>query len=115
MTSIEEIEEYIKPFLLSEITFTLEDRKIKSGKLILFSARDFFCIFTFLDHAKNKKVVYEIPYPFSISSESNKLIFNYTLETFCEKNVDFQNKVQTFNFKKVSKFFNKKLIVSTNL
>jgi hypothetical protein len=115
MTSIEEIEEYIKPFLLSEITFSLEGKKIKSGKLILFSARDFFCIFTFLDHTKNKKVIYEIPYPFSIDSEKNKLTFNYTLETFCEKNVDFQNKVQTFQFKKVSKFFNKKLIVSSDI
>lgn len=112
MTSLEEIEQHIKPFLLSDITFSLEGKKIKSGKLILFSARDFFCIFTFLDHTKNKKVVYEIPYPFGLERGENKLIFNYTLETFCEKSIDFRNKVQSFQFKKVSKFFNKKLIVS---
>lgn len=112
MTSIEEIEQFVKPFLLTDITFSLEGKKIKSGKLILFSARDFFCIFTFLDHTKNKKVIYEIPYPFDIEHEKDKLIFNYTLDTFCEKSIDFHNKVQSFQFKKVSKFFNKKLVVS---
>jgi hypothetical protein len=113
MTSIEEIEQIIKPFLLTEVTFYLEDKKIKAGKLILFSIRDFFCIFTLADSVKNKRIIYEIPYPFSITSEDSKMIFDYTEETFCENNKEIQRVFKTLLPKKQSKLFNKKLVVSS--
>ena len=112
MTSVEDIEELIKNFLLTDITFSLEGKKIKSGKLILFSIRDFFCVFTFQDLVKNKRVIYEIPYPFSITYKGNELIFDYTLTTFSEKSIDITNKIKNIQYTKVSKLFNKKLIVS---
>lgn len=111
MTSPEEIEESIKPFLLMNIEFILDDKKIKSGKFMLFTVRDFFCIFTFLDLQKNKKTVYELPYPFNIQATNNGIIFDYTLDTFCEKNIDITRAVTKFVSKKPSKFFNKKLFV----
>jgi len=114
MTSVEEIEELIKPFLLTDITFTLESKKLKQGKLILFAIRDFFCVFTIFDPVKNKKTAYEIPYPFNIEVTPNELIFNYTIEAFSEKSVDIKEKLKTTKFKKVSKMFNKKVIVSKN-
>jgi hypothetical protein len=111
MTSIDEIENCIKPFLLSSINFVLDGKKVKSGKLILFTVRDFFCIFTLHDSTKNKKVIYEIPYPFSLHTTANTLTFDYTVSSFCEKSTGIQNIVKNLNFKKTSKLFDKKLVI----
>jgi len=111
MTSPEEIEEYIKPLLLTNVDFILDDKRIKSGKFMLFTVRDFFCIFTFHDIVKNKKVIYELPYPFNIYKTKGGIVFDYTVSTFCEKNVDISTIVNNIVPKKVSKFFNKKMFV----
>jgi hypothetical protein len=113
MTSPEEIEDIIKPLLLTHVDFLLESKKIKSGKFILFSVRDFFCVFTFFDTHKNKKVIYEIPYPFNVTKVEKGIIFDYTVDAFCEKNLDINTHVVKFISKKSSKLFNKKLFVIT--
>jgi hypothetical protein len=111
MTSPEEIEEIIKPLLLTHIDFLLENKKIKSGKFILFSVRDFFCVFTFHDIQKNKNIIYEIPYPFNVYKTKDGVVFDYTVDTFCEKNLDINSHVTKIVDKKTSKLFNKKLFV----
>lgn len=116
MTSVEEIEESLKPFLLTELSFNVEDKKVKSGKLILFSVRDFFCIFTFHDSIKQKKVTYEVPYPFSIKREGNSLIFDYTVEAFSDKSIDFMSTVFSIQQnKKPAKLYNKKLYILSQI
>jgi len=115
MTSTEEIENLIKPLLLTNISFNLEGKKLKAGKLILFSIRDFFCVFTLIDAAKNRKVVYEVPYPFELTASGNSLIFNYTVDAFCEKSLDIQSIVKEICPKKTTKLFNKKLVILSNI
>jgi hypothetical protein len=116
MTSIEEIENIVKPLLLTDLTFMLENKKIKSGRLLLFSVRDFFCIFTFFDETKNKKTIYEIPYPFAVYKEDGNTIFDYTLPTFCEKGINIMQIIPQLNFaKKPAKLYNKKLIVYSDI
>lgn len=111
MTSIEDIENSIKPFLLTDVNFFIEDKKLKSGKLILFSVRDFFCVFTLHDSCKNKKVIYEVPYPFNLNTSADSLEFDYTLDSFCEKCLDIKNSIKGLSFKKTSKLFDKKLVI----
>lgn len=113
MTSVEEIEQIIKHFLLRDVVFSLEEKKLKSGKFMLFAIRDFFCIFTLFDQTKNKKIIYEIPYPFNIEHNDNKITFDYTLNTFCKNNKDIIEASKGTGRKKPSKFFNKKLVVYT--
>ena len=112
MTSPEEIEEIVKPLLLTHAEFLIEEKKIKSGKIILFSVRDFFCVFTFHDTIKNKKIIYEIPYPFKAYRTQKSVVFDYTTKAFCEKNVDVDMHVVKFLNKKTSKLFNKKLFIN---
>jgi len=113
MTSIDEIENNVKPFLLTDISFFLDGKKLKSGKLILFTIRDFFCVFTLHDSNKNKKIVYEVPYLFSLHTVNKTLEFDYTIDTFCEKCIDIQSSVKALSFKKTSKFFNKRLVIQS--
>ena len=115
MTSPNQIEEHIKQLLLTDINFTLDGKKIKSGKLILFAVRDFFCVFTLHDHVKNKKTVYEIPYPFKITAHKNKVVFDYTAIAFGTSTDRVYKIVKHVQPKKTSKFFDKKVVVSSQV
>jgi hypothetical protein len=115
MTSVDEIEELIKPFLLTNITFFIEGKRVKTGKLILFTVRDFFCVFTLHDTIKNKKTIYEIPYPFNIYKKPNTLEFDYTIDAFSEKAIDIRNIIKDIIPSKTSKIFNKKVIVYSHI
>ena len=115
MTSIEEIEQIIKPFLLMKASFTIDEKVIKNGKMQLFCIKDFFCTFTLIDtERENKKTIYELPYPFSISYTDNSIIFDYTLNSFCLSNARIQEQTDKIKLNKTSKFFNKKIIAYFN-
>jgi len=113
MTSIEEIEQIIKPFLLTQVNFTVDDKTVKQGTLQLFCIKDFFCVFTLLSIEKsNKKTIYELPYPFHITASDKNLEFDYTLDSFCLSSAGIREQVNKVKLSKTSKFFNKKVIVS---
>ena len=113
MTSIEEIEQIIKPLHLLKVTFSIENKIIKQGKLQLFCIKDFFCIFTLLGLEKeNKKTIYELPYPFNIKANGNIVEFDYTLDSFCLSNNSIKEHAGAIKITKTSKFFNKKVIAS---
>jgi len=115
MTSIEEIEQILKPFLLFKASFYIDNKIIKQGKLQLFCIKDFFCIFTLLGLEKeNKKTLYELPYPFSIKTYDNIVEFDYTLDSFCLSNAAIKEQVGAVKLAKTSKFFNKKVIACFN-
>jgi hypothetical protein len=112
VTSIFEIEESLKDYLQKNITICIDNKILKQGRLILFCIKDFFCVFTLVTDAKtNKKIIYELPYPFIFQKNSSNLIFDYTLNTFCNVNRDTCQKVEDLQLKKTSKLFNKKVSV----
>lgn len=113
MTSVNEIERAINGMLQTNVVFALESKILKRGKLILFCIKDFFCVFTLISEEKNKKIVYEIPYPFSFNEHPKKIIFDYTLNTFCRNNNNLDFLVKKINYGKPSKFFNKKITISS--
>lgn len=113
MTSIDEIEYAIKPYLLTSIIFSIDGKQIKQGKLQLFCIKDFFCVFTLItNESGTKKIIYEVPYPFNIEIKNQKLIFDYTLDSFCLSNLQIKDQLSKIKTSKTSKFFNKKVIVS---
>jgi len=115
MTPVENIEQLIKPFLLRDISFTVDNKTLKSGKLILFTVKDFFCVFTLTTSDRgNKRFIYEVPYPFTTYNTISSLEFDYTLDSFCLNNTIIANAVKKITFNRVSKLFNKKMVVITN-
>jgi len=115
MTSIDEIEQIIKPFLLLKATFSIDNKVIKQGRLQLFCIKDFFCTFTLLGLEKeNKRIIYELLYPFSIKSNDSSIEFDYTLDAFSLSNTAIKEQVNKIKLNKPSKFFNKKVIANFN-
>lgn len=113
MTSPEAIEQHINKFLQSSLIFSLENKILKKGKLILFSIKDFYCIFTIICQEKNnKKIIFEIPYPFKFNNFLDKAVFDYTLKAFSNDNLAIDEMLKKIVAKKPSKFLNKKITVS---
>lgn len=113
MTSPLEIEKAISDHLQKTIIFSIESKILKKGKLILFCIKDFFCVFTLVcEEKKNKRIVYEIPYPFDLQINDNKLVFDYTINTFCKINKQLQTSINALSLKKPAKIFNKKVTLT---
>ena len=64
-------------FLQREITFCLDDKIIKKGKLALVIKKDYYFIFNIYVDGVLRKIEY--PYPFMISDIDNGLLLNYNL------------------------------------
>lgn len=112
MTSVEEIEKKVSSFLQKKVKFLLDTKVLKEGKILLFCIKDFYCIFTLISEAKNnKKILYEVPYPFNIEEHDNKLVFDYTIETFCRGNKNTRDTINRIKTKKPFKLFNRKLTI----
>jgi len=111
MISPEHIINTINKHLQKKIDFVIDNKTIKSGKIILFSIKDFFCSFLLYSEQKNKRFLYEIPYPFVYLENDNSITFDYTIETFVKNNPAIKDYLLKLKNKKQSKLFNKKLIL----
>ena len=109
MISVEQIKSNINKHLQKKVDFYLENKKIKSGKLLLFSIKDFYCVFMLMSEEKNKRIVFEIPYPFNMQENESSVIFDYTLQTFVKNNQFIKDDLLFTKNKKTSKLLNKKL------
>jgi len=116
MISPDIVEKNISNILQKQVEFAIEKKVIKAGKLMLFCIKDFYCNFTLFSSTKNKKLLYEIPYPFDIEIQDASIIFDYTFDTFQKNNPNIIDNINIFKgTKKLSKLFNKKLIIKFSL
>lgn len=111
MMSSENITKKINSNLQKNVEFIIDNKVIKSGRIILFSVKDFFCSFLLMNEIKKKRFVYEIPYPFNMILENNDIIFDYTIDAFSKNNPIIKDDLIKFRNRKPSKLFNKKLIL----
>jgi hypothetical protein len=97
-------------FLQRDVVFSMDNKIIKEGKLILFSQKDYYLIF----HLKNNNgehKKYELPYPFSIERNSNYLTFDYKIESISKNDSELYYRLLSLNKNQVSRFFNSKILM----
>jgi len=109
MTTPAHITEIINLHLQKNVDFVIDNKTIKTGKILLFSVKDFFCSFLMSNEAKKKRFLYEIPYPFDFVAGVNEIIFDFTLATLVKNNPLIKDDLLKFRTKKPSKLFNKKV------
>lgn len=71
------------PFFQKNITIILDNKIIRTGRLLLFSIKDFYLHFTLISNNSQKN--FELPYPFDTYMEnltSDVLILDYKMNTF---------------------------------
>jgi hypothetical protein len=104
------LEQALNYFLQREITFTVDNKCVKRGKLILCSIKDFYITF-YLKHNDDQKR-YELPYPFATHGVGKDLVFDYKLSTMACNNVDLLFKLQSLNKKKNSKIYDNQIVIA---
>lgn len=107
---MDNIESNFNYFLQRDIVFSMDNKIIKEGKLILFSQKDYYLIFHLKNsNGDNKK--YELPYPFHINREKNYLTFDYKIESISKNDSELYYRLLSLNKNQVSRFFNNKILM----
>lgn len=68
---------HLKNLLQRNVSFCINDKTVREGLLVLFHIKDFYISFI-LKTSKHPKKTYEIPVPFRVIEQHNKLIFDYS-------------------------------------
>jgi hypothetical protein len=113
MRNKDSIENKINNFLLKPLTFKLNDKVIKKGKLKIFTIKQFFIKFNL--EINNEIKVFEIPYPYKIHETNKSLVFEYTLSSFCNSNnSELYYKLKTTDKKTSNKMYDNFLYMLTD-
>jgi hypothetical protein len=79
-SSIENFQEYIKPYLLQTIAIKTDKKIIRRGRLKIFQMAQHYAKLTLEDEKRTR--IYEIPYPYDISKEGNVTKLDYHSNVF---------------------------------
>ena len=102
----------LSDFLLKEIAISHNNKVLRTGRLLLFSIKDFYFHFTL--NINNNTKHFEIPYPFQISRIDNDLfLLDFTLSAFKAEYSDVERKIKNIGNKKRSRYYNSILRLHT--
>jgi ABC-type uncharacterized transport system substrate-binding protein len=105
------LEEVLKNLLQKNISFEIDKKVFKTGKVILFNQHYFYISFI-INTAKKKQEKTEIPIPFNfeLHKDDNLIYFDYRLATLAHNNKDALKILQNIPAQK-NKFINKILTI----
>lgn len=104
---ISKLEDILKPILLKNIQFYINDHLYKEGQFTLFTHNNFNFQFHIKNLKKNKLEILKTPYPFEYHSfeKNQQLIFDYRLITFAHNDFDIVNMIKSIKRSSTSKYF----------
>lgn len=105
-----DLEKTLNYFLQREVNFSIDNKSVKKGRLILCNIRDFYITF-YLRH-NNEQKRYELPYPFNVSITDQGIIFDYTLNTLSCNSDDMLYKLRSLTKKKNTKIYDNKVLIT---
>tara|TARA_R110001592_G_scaffold120331_2_gene324375 strand:- start:4680 stop:5033 length:354 start_codon:yes stop_codon:yes gene_type:complete len=106
--SLEKFSDCIKPYLLQTVAICTDRKIIRKGKLRIFQIKQHYAKLTLEDEVRTR--IYEIPYPFDISTLGTKTILCYKLDKFLNVD-DLQLQVKFLDSSKKSKIYNENLYI----
>jgi hypothetical protein len=108
MNNKENIECDLKPFLLQNVVFMLNNKVIKKGRLQIINTKQFFLKFNLQTPDGIK--VFEIPYPYKYNIAGNRCTFEYTLSSMCNSSKShIFYKLKTLSHKGCNKMYDNTL------
>lgn len=106
------IEDTLKSLLQKKLTFEVDCKSFKTGRLLLFTQK-YFYLSLILSTIKKKQEKLEIPIPFNIEvhKDDNLIYFDYRLATLAHNNKEALELLQKIPAAK-NKFFDKILTIN---
>lgn len=111
-TFLEEIpgESFLERHLQSSIKFTLGQKVIKQGRLVLFKRTHYYLHITLFTQ-KNNKESFEIPIPFKVEEYRHEGLayFDYRFQGLCGLSEEINNRLSKIKIKNInpSQYYNK--------
>jgi len=106
--SLESFSDHIKPYLLQDVAICTDRKIIRKGKLKIFQINQHYAKLTLEDEVRTR--IYEIPYPFEITTQGAKTIFCYKLSKLLNFG-DLDLQVKFLDSSKKSKIYNENLYI----
>ena len=78
------LQEELQKYLLKDVIIRKDSKKIKTGKILLFTIRDHYIYFTLKLNGNTKK--FELPRPFKFTKTKEGLELNYTIDELGQHN-----------------------------
>ena len=106
----DKIDNLMKPFLQREVSFNFKHKTYKSGKLLLYKLSGNYMSFILVN--EKKRETFEIPFPYAVEGDLNKINFDYKLETLAENDFDLLIALKGVTKVKNSRFYESVMTIS---
>lgn len=108
------LEDTLKSILQRQISFELNNKTLREGRLMIFHIKDFYISFI-LETEKHPHKLYEIPVPFEITNHRGNVVFDYRLRHAHRNETKLEMLVHSLykTIGKKSKFFDNTLTIRT--
>ena len=109
------IEHHLTSILQKNVSFVVNGKTTKEGKLILFNIKDFYISFHIIT-PKNQTKLYEIPMPYDVQKVPGAIRLNYEIETVTRKDLCIRHMIMSLykKFGKKSKLFDNTMDIKLN-
>jgi hypothetical protein len=101
---ITDLESNLNNFLQRNVSFIVNNKSVKKGKLLLFTIKDFYI--TFFLKINNEQKKFELPYPFATKTKGLTAELNYSLETLSQNCDHLFFKLKSLTPKTNTKIYN---------
>jgi hypothetical protein len=105
------IEDQLKELMLQNVSFILDGKVIKQGKIKIFNTKQNFIKFK-IEHDDEVKE-WELTYPFKVTPMDNGFLFDYSLSAFCPRTETAYWKMKLADKSQASKLYDNYLYVTT--
>ena len=104
-----DLEEILKGILQEQVDFVIDEKKWRSGKVLIFKQTGFFIEFLIDTGVKQER--FEVPIPFNsdIDIKQNKVVFDYTIKSFAQENKEVLDLIDNLETHGKSKFYDTKM------
>jgi hypothetical protein len=110
------LEEACKFLLQKKISFEINNKSFKNGKLLLFYQKNFYLMFILNSSKKEKdKIEIPIPYDIEIHREDGLVYFDYRIKSLARLAPEMENYLKVYCTKpNVNKFWDTILTINAN-
>jgi len=106
------IEEELKTLMLKDVSFVLDDKVIKRGRIKWYNTKHNFIKFKIEHQGETKE--WELTYPFKIERQGDGYLFNYALSAFCPRTETSYWKMKMMNKSEACKMHDNFLFIISN-
>lgn len=111
--NIQLYDKILQQLLQSKIVIKVDKKVLRTGKLKLFSIKQYF-IRLHIENDKNVTKILELPYPFKMTYKDGVgCTLNYKLTSICNGHADTMNMLRSVKCNSTNKIYDNEIVINT--